>query len=244
MMHFTSLLVFCLAAASACGVDFTDAIPANCRQVVLVESRDWSALKGTLRRFERTDAHARWQTLGESIEVVLGRHGMAWGAGLHSSVPENGPHKQEGDLRVPAGVFAAGPVFGRMQREELPWLHMPYQQLTSTTEAIDDPSSHYYNRIVERTQVAKPDWKSSEHMGTIPEYELCLVVAHNPQQRPGAGSCIFIHLWTKRDNTGTHGCTALHRSDLLDLLRWLDASKHPVLIQLPEIVAKGSLSGF
>jgi D-alanyl-D-alanine dipeptidase len=169
---------------------------------------------------------------------------MAWGAGLHASAPANSPHKQEGDLRVPAGVFAIGSAFGRAPREEMSWLHMPYQQLTPTTEAIDDPASRYYDRIVDRAQVAKPDWKSSEHMDRIPEYELGLVVTHNPQHRPGAGSCIFIHLWTPRDNAGTHGCTALHRSDLLELLHWLDAANHPVLVQLPSAVTKDSLGGF
>ncbi|EDY18032.1 conserved hypothetical protein [Chthoniobacter flavus Ellin428] len=243
-MRFTSLLAFCMAAASACGVDFTNAIPANCRQVVLVESRDWSAPAGTLRRFERTDAHKPWQAVGAPAEVVLGRHGMAWGAGLHSSAPVDAPRKQEGDLRGPAGVFAIGPVFGRARREEMPWLHMPYQQLTPTTEAIDDPASHYYNCIVDRARIAKPDWKSSEHMNAIPEYELGLMVAHNPQHLPGAGSCIFIHLWTARDNAGTFGCTALHRHDLLELFHWLDAAKHPVLIQLPATIVRESLSGF
>jgi len=121
---------------------------------------------------------------------------------------------------------------------------MPYQQLSPAIEAIDDPASHYYNCIVDRAQIAKPDWKSSEHMGAIPEYELGLVVAHNPQHLPGAGSCIFIHLWTMRDNLGTHGCTALHRHDLWELLHWLDPAKHPLLIQLPGTIAKESLSGF
>lgn len=243
-MRLSSLLAFYLAAASAWGVDFSNAIPANCRQVVLVESRDWSAPTGTLRRFERADSQARWQAAGTPVEVVLGRRGIAWGAGLHPSVPANEPHKQEGDLRAPAGVFAIGTAFGRARREELPWLRMPYQQLTATTEAIDDPASHHYNRIVDRAQIAKPDWKSSEHMGRIPEYELGAVVVHNPKHHPGAGSCIFIHLWMPRDQEGTFGCTALHRNDLVDLLHWLDAAKHPVLIQLPTVVGKEALSGF
>lgn len=243
-MRLFSLLAFCLAAASAWGVDFAAAIPANCRQVVLVESRDWTVPTGTLRCFERADAHARWQAAGAPMEVVLGRHGLGWGIGLHSPAPANGPRKEEGDLRAPAGVFEIGPVFGRAPREEMPWLRLPYQQLTATTEAIDDSTSRHYNRIVDRAKVAKPDWKSSEHMWTIPEYELGMVLAHNPQHIPSAGSCIFIHLWMKRDQEGTSGCTALHRSDLLELLHWLDAAKHPVLIQLPAAVAKESLSGF
>jgi hypothetical protein len=32
----------------------------------------------------------------------------------------------------------------------------------------------------------------------------------------------------------TAGCTALSRGDLLELLRWLEPSKQPLLVQLPE----------
>ena len=243
-MRLVSLLAFCLTAASACGVDLANAIPTNCRQVAIVESGDWSASTATLRRLERADVHARWQAIGAPMEVMLGRRGLGWGIGLHPSTPTSDPHKEEGDRRAPAGIFDIGTTFGRASREAMPWLHLPYQPLTPTTEAIDDPASRNYNRLVDRTKVAKPDWKSSEHMWTIPEYEFGLVVLHNPQHIPGAGSCIFIHLWTKHDEEGTAGCTALHRSDLLELLHWLDAAKHPVLIQLPATVAKEDLSGF
>ena len=243
-MRLVSLLAFCLTAASACGVDSANAIPANCRQVVVVENRDWSASTGTLRRFERAEAHAPWQATGAPMEVALGRRGLGWGIGLHPSPPASDPHKQEGDRRATAGVFEIGTAFGRTSREEMSWLRLPYQPLTPTTEAVDDPASLHYNHIVNRAKVAKPDWKSSEHMWTIPEYEFGLVVVHNPQNVPGAGSCIFIHLLTRRNEAGTAGCTALHRNDLLELLHWLDAAKHPVLIQLPAAVAKEDLSGF
>jgi hypothetical protein len=36
----------------------------------------------------------------------------------------------------------------------------------------------------------------------------------------------------------------LHRADLIELLRWLDAAKHPVLVQLPQKLARENLSGF
>ncbi|MEI9895613.1 MAG: hypothetical protein WDN28_17415 [Chthoniobacter sp.] len=60
---------------------------------------------------------------------------------------------------------------------------------------------------------------------------------------PRAGSCIFLHLWMP-GWMGTAGCTALHRVDLLDLLHWLDAEKHPVLAQIPAKFTRENLSGF
>jgi len=242
-MRFVSLLAFCFAAGTASGVDLSEAIPANCGQVVLVTSPDWSSTTGTLQRYERAEARAPWHTAGGPVSVLLGKRGMAWGLGLHSrSAPET-PQKVEGDLRTPVGVFTLGSAFGRSPREEMPWLRFPYRQLTAATEAIDDPASRYYNRIVERTQVTQPDWQSSEHMGHIPVYELGIEIAHNPDRIARAGSCLFIHLWPKERN-GTSGCTALHRADLLELLRWLDSAKHPVLVQLPQKLAHERLSGF
>jgi len=242
-MHFASFLAFCLTAATACAVDFSPAIPTNCRQVVFVTAPDWSSTRGTMQRYERADARAHWQAVGSPAEVLLGRRGLAWGLGLHASAPDDGPRKAEGDQRAPAGVFELGTVFGRPAREEVPWLRMPYRQLSPATEAIDDPKSRSYNRIVDRAQIARPDWHSSEHMWKIPDYELGLVIAHNPQRVPRAGSCIFIHLWME-DRTGTAGCTTLHRADLLELLRWLDPAKKPVLVQFPARIARENLGGF
>ena len=237
-MRFLSLLAFCVAAATACGVDFAQAIPSHCKQAVLVTTRDWPASTGTLRRFERAETRARWAEVGKPVEVLLGRRGLAWGVGLHAAVRDDAPRKVEGDARAPAGVFAFGTAFGRAPREEVAWLRMPYLRLTPTTEAVDDPASRYYDRLVDRARIGEPDWKSSEHMGRIPAYELGVVIAHNPAHAPGVGSCIFLHLWLDGTN-GTSGCTALRRADLVELMRWLDPAKRPVLVQLPAKVAGG-----
>jgi len=242
-MRLLSLLAFCIAAATASAVDLTKAIPANCGQVLLVTAPDWSATTGTLRRYERADVHSPWQAVGAPVEVLLGKHGLAWGLGLHARTADDAPQKVEGDLRAPSGVFALGTAFGRAPRAEMRWLRFPYLQLTASTEAVDDPASRYYNRIIDRTQVAHADWQSSEHMGEIPVYELGIEVAHNPEHIARAGSAIFIHLWPN-GKSGTAGCTALHRADLLELLHWVDVAKHPVLVQLPQKVARDGLSGF
>ena len=66
--------------------------------------------------------HRRNRTLarsGTSQPVLLGKHELARGnLGLHSSRAGWLPHKTEGDLRAPAGVFGLGPAFGRKARAE------------------------------------------------------------------------------------------------------------------------------
>jgi D-alanyl-D-alanine dipeptidase len=41
-----------------------------------------------------------------------------------------------------------------------------------------------------------------------------------------------LHIW-KDSSTATAGCTAMPEQNLVDLLRWLDPAKRPVLIQMP-----------
>ncbi len=115
--------------------------------------------------------------------------------------------------------------------------------MTPTLEAIDDPRSRFYNQVVDRAEVPRPDWRSSEKMSTISVYELGLVVFHNTERLPGCGSCIFLHLQSP-NNTGTAGCTALRRADLLALLLWLDPARQPVLIQAPRAIAVRDLPEF
>jgi D-alanyl-D-alanine dipeptidase len=98
---------------------------------------------------------------------------------------------------------------------------------------VDDPASHYYNQLVDRSKVARVDWRSSEQMRRSDDlYKWGIFVAHNAAATPGAGSCIFMHIW-KNSSTPTTGCTAMAERDLLQLLRWLAPKAQPILVQMP-----------
>ena len=209
-----------------------DAVPKNSRQLVLVVAPDWGSPRALFRRYERGHGEARWREVGESCDALLGEHGLAWGLGLHTSPHGEARRKIEGDRCAPAGVFRLPFAFGRSSAAQFVIARFPYQQLAPDTEAVDDPSSRFYNRVVRRSQVAAPDWKTSERMAELADYELGVAVAHNAKNIPGAGSCIFLHRW-RGERTGTAGCTVLREAHLLELIRWLDAEKHPVLVQLP-----------
>ena len=219
----------------ASAADLSKAIPRSSRQAVLVTTADWAASAATVQRFARTDAGASWTPVGPALPARIGERGLAWGSGLHA-VPRGAARKREGDRRAPAGVFRITGAFG--VAEKTGGLRLPVTRLSSTLAAVDDPASRHYNRIVDRARIAQPDWRSSEKMSAIPDYALGLVVAHNPQRVPGAGSCIFLHLWKPR-RTGTAGCTVLRERDLTTLARWLDAARGPVLVQLPRAEAAG-----
>lgn len=226
-----------MLAARTQGADLAKTLPTGCRQLVVVTAPAWSSSSATLQRFSRADGRARWEAVGKRVPALLGEHGLGWGLGLHE-VPEDGaPRKVEGDRRAPAGIFRLTTIFAQTDRKDLPRLKLRFQAVTPSLEAVDDPASRFYNRIVDRSQISAPDWRSAEQMAAIPDYALGVVIGHNPENRGGAGSCIFLHLWlgTRR---GTAGCTVLRRSDLEEVVGWLDAACDPVLVQLPVEAAR------
>lgn len=206
---------------------------AESRQLILGATSGWDAVGGEMKLYERDPANNQWRAVGEKIPVVVGRNGMAWGKGLHGDAIGEGPVKQEGDGRAPAGVFSLGSAFGYAPPEQAGDVKLPYVQSVETLECVDDPQSAHYNRIVDRARVENADWKSSERMRRDDEqYRWGVVVDHNTNGAPGCGSCIFMHIW-ESPGKGTAGCTAMNLSSIERLRRWLDAKKRPILIQLP-----------
>ena len=232
------------SGSSQAGTFQSDAL-AGSTQTIVVTTANWNAVTGRSQRFERATTHEKWRRVGEPISIVVGKNGLGWGIGVVANDDSNAhvasdPVKKEGDGKSPAGVFALGTAFGTAS-QPLRGLKIPYLSLTPSIECVDDTGSKYYNRIVDRSVIA-PDWNSSEHMRNVGEsYRWGIVVDHNGMvteddanpPEPGAGSCVFLHLWQSHDQ-GTVGCTAMSQIDLESLLTWLDPVRKPLLVQLPE----------
>jgi L,D-peptidoglycan transpeptidase YkuD (ErfK/YbiS/YcfS/YnhG family) len=201
---------------------------ANSHQVVRVITASWDATDGTLARFERDGT--TWSRVGDESAIVVGLKGLGWGRGLIDA-PGDVPMKAEGDQRAPAGGFRLPSAFGYA---EAPLGTLPYQQSTASHRCVDDGNSAYYNRLVDSDEVVV-DWKSAEKMRRSDElYEWGVLVDHNAEAVPGAGSCIFLHVG--RPGKGTLGCTAMDADELREVIVWLDPAKEPVLVQLPASV--------
>lgn len=230
------LLPGLLALSSAAAAPVPPADPlAGATQVVLVTTAGWDSVPGMLRRYERASARGSWVEVGAPIRVVVGKGGLGWGIGLHGGPPERpGPRKREGDGRAPAGVFRIGSAFGYAPAADVRWIRLPYIHSTASWKCVDDPASRHYNHVLDETGVAK-DWSSHEDMRLDSDaYRLGAIVEHNwgKATRPGAGSCIFLHIWDGPASS-TVGCTAMALGDIEALLRWLDPRRHPALVQLP-----------
>ena len=225
MLH---LLAFVWLLVLPCAVL---AAPPRSQQLLVVTTPTWTGVRGEAQRYERA-GRGPWRKVGTPMAALVGRRGLAWGQGLHAVPADAARLKREGDGCAPAGLFALGGAFGRAPQRALAPLRVPYFQLRSTHVAVDDPASRFYNQIVDRHEVRAPDWNSAEQMAEIPGYELGVVIAHNPQRRPGAGSCIFLHAWLG-ERGGSAGCTLLRPAELREVVCWLDATRAPLLMQLP-----------
>ena len=204
------------------------------RQLIVVTTRDWSTDEARLERYQRKAPGKPWMLVCQPFTVMMGKNGLGWGVGVvPAPVAPGDPIKKEGDGKAPAGIFRLGTAFG-YSSQKYPGSKMPYLPLTSTVECPDDSASAHYNTLVDRSQ-AKPDWNSSEQMlraDTL--YQWGIFVDHNSgPARPGAGSCIFLHIW-RGQGRPTVGCTAMAPEKMEEMLRWLDAAKAPLLVQLPE----------
>lgn len=190
------------------------AIPRNSRQLLVVRAKDANTFKADMQRYERNSNKETWHAIGDLVPVVLGKNGLA------------APVKKEGDLRTPVGVFKIGSAFGFEEKEKN--IKVPYQILKEMTVCVDDSTSHYYNQIVSQATVSNPDWYSAEKMRQVPFYKIGAVISYNDKRTPGAGSCIFMHIWKSR-NQGTAGCIAMAEPALKETLAWFEPEKQPVI---------------
>ncbi|WP_419709481.1 L,D-transpeptidase family protein [Pseudomonas sp. NFX224] len=217
-----SLLMLLLpGAAMAQGLDGSG-------QLIVVTSKNWDDIQGIAQRYERHGD--RFEKFEAAFPVVLGKNGMGWGKGLKIVEQPQGPIKQEGDGKAPAGMFKLGTVFGYDASAST---RLPYLALTPTIECVDDSQSARYNQLVDGFSMEK-DWNSAERMRRKDDlYRQGIFIEHNTPASPGAGSCIFFHIW-RSSTAPTRGCTAMAPEDIARLLTWLDSRQSPLLVQLPQ----------
>lgn len=189
-------------------------ISSSTKQLLVASAQGWKSVEGKLELFE---FHDEWKKVDGTFDVVFGKNGLI-----------EADQKMEGDGKSPVGQFKLGKVYGHGDRLNT---KMPYEQISKDLEAVDDPKSKYYNQIVKRSKIVKPDWISSEQMHVIDVYDIAIFVEHNwPKPRNSGGSAIFIHRWYQ-PGSGTGGCTAMAPKDLAKIVAWLDPTKQPTLIQ-------------
>lgn len=235
------LLIVFLFKTATCSASVPLSIPdvlQKSKQLLLVLSPGWDSFQGTLQRYQRSAPGQAWHLVNKkSIQVVVGKNGMAWGAELvgQDQLPQTERKKQEGDGRSPAGIYELGTAFGFASDTRLiPGMKWQYLPLKATSICVDDKTSKYYNQLID--SVAVTDWKSGTSgermLEIVPQYTWGSVISYNKSNMVGDGSCIFMHVW-RNAMAGTAGCVAMEQNEIIKVLSWLDPAKKPVIAVFP-----------
>ena len=210
---------------------YADGVPDDCTQLILGIAPTWDSMRGELRLFERSRG-GDWAPVAGSFPVLFGKNGIAWGTGV-AGQNEPGLQKKERDGRAPAGVFEIGEVFG-YDSSLPPGADYPYHRVTEADVWSDDPRSPNYNRHAVIDPTNPPDNYTHEKMRSGDfAYHWLVEIRHNSDPPiPGAGSAIFFHI-RRGVNRPTTGCTTMAEVNLVKLITWLRAKRHPCYALLP-----------
>ncbi len=221
-------LLFCAVG------DARAAVPEDCRQLVVGVAEHWDDSHVVLSKWVRLE-DGSWEQEGQAVPGRLGRHGLAWGRGLHpAGLP--GPVKEEGDGRAPAGVFRLGAAYGYAEDVER-HSGLPYHRVTEADLWVEDVDSPHYNRHLRLPggRVPQTEWEKKAQMRQNDHaHSLKLFIAHNaaPDVVPGAGSAIFFHIWRQDGGRASFGCTVIDETRMKRLVAWVDPDKKPCYVLL------------
>ncbi len=123
--------------------------------------------------------------------------------------------KREGDGATPAGRFPLRRVLYRPDRLAPPPTRLPIAPLSPEDGWCDDPADPLYNRPV---RLPYGGCRHERMWRADALYDVLAVIGYNDDPTvPDKGSAIFLHV-ADPDYRPTHGCIALARRDLLDVL--------------------------
>jgi L,D-peptidoglycan transpeptidase YkuD (ErfK/YbiS/YcfS/YnhG family) len=122
--------------------------------------------------------------------------------------------KTEGDHASPAGTFPL--LYGFYRADRVPWpkTDLPLTPLQPNFGWCDAPADPHYNTLVTLPYPASAEllWRDDGL------YDLIVAIGYNTDPvLPGKGSAIFLHV-ARPDFSGTEGCIAVARDELVPLL--------------------------
>ena len=135
-------------------------------------------------------------------------------------------HKREGDGATPTGTYRFGTTVYGVAPD--PGVRFAYHRLACGDWWDEDPGSRTYNTFRHvACGMAPPFGGGSEALWRItPQYRYFAVIDYNASPAvPGRGSAIFLHVAVG----ATAGCVSLPEARLVQLLRWLRPSAHPLI---------------
>ena len=168
-------------------------------QVILVGRTEGTNAKLTM--YQR-DEDENWYEL-LLADAYIGRNGLG--------------KTKAGDEKTPVGMYHFTEAFGIL---EDPGCGIGYHQVRQEDYWCGDSECPWYNLMI--SEAEHPDFNRavSEHLINIdPAYHYCLNISYNEERVPYAGSAIFLHCYSGRQDTG--GCVAVPEDTMITILQCL-----------------------
>jgi L,D-peptidoglycan transpeptidase YkuD (ErfK/YbiS/YcfS/YnhG family) len=174
-----------------------------------------SSTTATLQRWAR--GAAGWTRVGSAVTAHLGSDGMS-------------AHASESRSATPEGSFTLTQAFGR---DTNPGTALPYLHTTPADWWISQAGPLYNTHQRCASDCPFTQGSPNEHLYyETPFYDYAVVIDYNTRNAPGgvrqgAGSAFFLHV---TDGAPTAGCVSVPQGDLVQILRWLEPSRHPRIL--------------
>lgn len=181
-----------------------------------------------------------------ACDLIVAQQGKQYfstinGTPYQCAVGENGlsADKKEGDDCTPIGTFPLRGLWIRPDKIDpasLSKIQLPIHEINENDGWCDDVNHPKYNQHVILTKDFLESKASHEqlHRGDDYVYDIFIDVGYNDVPgsiTPGKGSAIFIHI-ARPGYTGTAGCIAFSKEDLLKILSLLTVES--------KLIVKGS----
>jgi L,D-peptidoglycan transpeptidase YkuD (ErfK/YbiS/YcfS/YnhG family) len=185
-------------------------VPASTSRVITVDAPSWSSDTAAMILWQRTSGG--WVRVAGPWTAWTGRNGWSYAPG-------------ESTLRSPIGSFTFGGGFGLAAD---PGYRLGWFDVGPTDYWVEDPASPVYNTHQQGpTDETKATWGHFEHLAdyTVAYQYAALINFNVPVSGHARGSGIFLHV----SDHSTAGCVGLPTSELLTVLRWIDAGTRIVM---------------
>lgn len=185
-------------------------------QAIIVQASSFKTYHVKVNTYEKVNG--KWKAVLTDIPGVIGKNGFS-------------TNRHEGDKTSPVGAFHFVTLLGWNGN---PGFKMPFREATERDFWMSTGDINVYNTWYhhEGALTGQFDPKYSLAREPLFKYAAALDFNYGSQKVLGKGSGIFFHI-TPRSGGPTLGCTAISESRLLQVLKWMDPAKSPVIIQGP-----------
>lgn len=188
---------------------FNGAAFKNCSQVVVVTTSRMYTRSADTSIYERNGS--KWNKIMSGIDTVIGENGLMYA-----------DKRRQFTNTTPAGLFNLLFAFGNQPN---PGTKMQYRKISDNSYWDENSGSPTYNRWVD-----KDPGGENESLIAEPLYKYSVVIDYNWNQMPNKGAGIFLHV---KPPFYTEGCVGIDEDSLVKIIRWLDPSKNPKILIIP-----------